>query len=106
MIGTLIHHLTTMPAWLALVVIFAIPALEASAFVGFLFPGETALVVGGLLAANGTVPLAAVLAVGIAGAVIGDSVGYAVGRRYGTGVVRGVAGRWVSEDRLDRARRY
>src|SRR5204862_117029 len=36
MIGTLIHHLTTMPAWLALVVIFAVPALEASAFVGVL----------------------------------------------------------------------
>jgi undecaprenyl-diphosphatase len=105
-IGTVVNHLMSMPAWLALLAVFAVPALEASAFLGFLFPGETVLVVGGLLAAHGTVPLWAVLAVGIGGAIIGDSIGYAVGRRYGARAVRGVAGRWVSDVRLDRARRY
>lgn len=106
MITALLHQLVALPVWLALTVVFAVPALEASAFVGFLFPGETALVVGGVLAAQGGLPLAAVLAVGIAGAIIGDSIGYFVGRRYGVRVVRGVAGRWVSEQRLERARRY
>lgn len=106
MIGSLVTHLLAMPAWLALLAVFAVPALEASAFVGFLFPGETVLVVGGLLAAQGAVPLWAVIAAGVAGAVVGDSVGYFVGRRYGSRAVRGVAGRWVTEERLSRANRY
>ncbi len=106
MIGALVNHLLTVPVWVALLVVFAVPALEASAFVGFLFPGETALVLGGLMAAQGSAPLLAVLAVGIAGAIIGDSVGYLIGRRYGSRAVRGIAGRWVTEQRLDRARRY
>jgi membrane-associated protein len=36
--------------WLALAVIFAIPALESSVFLGFVFPGEIAVLLGGVLA--------------------------------------------------------
>lgn len=94
------------PAWAALVAVFALPALESSAFVGFVFPGEIALILGGLLAQQGRVALVAVLAAGFAGAVVGDSVGYAVGRRYGHRVLGGTLGRFVERDRLDRAERY
>jgi len=44
-------------------------------------PGETALLIGGPLAGVGHVDVVAVAASGIAGAVIGDSVGHEVGRR-------------------------
>src|SRR3954468_17115080 len=95
-----------LPAWAVLVVVFALPALESSAFVGFVFPGEIALLLGGVLAQQGVVPLRAVLAAGFAGAVIGDTVGYGVGRRYGRRVLDGTLGRLVKRDHLDRAERY
>lgn len=94
------------PAWAVLIAVFALPALESSAFIGFIFPGEIALILGGVLAQQGRVALAAVLAAGFAGAVLGDSVGYLVGRRYGRRVLEGTLGRFVKRDHFDRAERY
>ena len=51
---------------------------EAALFVGFVLPGETTALLGGVLANRQQVSLA-----GIA-AILGDSVGYEVGRHFGT----------------------
>src|SRR5205823_5570304 len=67
----------------AYALVFVLPALESSAFLGFLFPGELAVVLGGVLAFQGRVSLPLVMASAIAGAILGDSVGYAVGARWG-----------------------
>jgi membrane-associated protein len=75
----LVEGLLSLNGWLALLLIFLLPALEAPAFLGMILPGELALVLGGVLAHEGRVPLAAAVAVGIAGAVVGDSVGYWIG---------------------------
>lgn len=99
-------HILSLPPWVALLVVFLLPALEASAFVGFVFPGEIALILGGVLAFQGVVPLWAVLVAGIGGAVIGDSIGYLVGRRYGRRLVDGTLGRFVNHEHLDRGERY
>ena len=80
---SLIEHILSLSGWLALLIVFAVPALESSVFLGFFFPGETALILGGVLASYGRVSLWAVLVAGISGAIIGDSVGYLVGREYG-----------------------
>lgn len=101
----IVQHLLSLPAWLALAVVFAVPALEASAFLGFVFPGETVLLLGGVLAGQGHVPLAGVMALGIAGAIVGDLVGYAVGRRWGRRILDSTAGRFVRAEHLDRAER-
>ena len=69
--------------WAALALVFALPALEASAFVGFVFPGEIAVLLGGVLAYQGRISLGAAVAAAILGAVIGDSAGYLIGRRWG-----------------------
>ncbi len=80
----LVEHILQLPAWVALLVVFAMPALEASTFLGFIFPGEIACLLGGVLAyQRARSSLALVIVVAIAGAVIGDSVGFAVGYRYG-----------------------
>jgi membrane-associated protein len=42
---------------LVLLVVFALPALEASTLLGIVVPGELALVLGGVLAHQGRVPL-------------------------------------------------
>jgi membrane protein DedA with SNARE-associated domain len=106
MVDTVAAHILALPAWVALLLVFALPALESSAFVGFIFPGEIALILGGVLAYEGRVPLVAVLVAGVAGAIIGDSVGYAVGRRWGRRLLDGTVGRFVNHKHLDRGERY
>ena len=56
---------------------------EAALFFGFLLPGETAVIIGGVLAYRQSVSLTAMALVVVAAAILGDSVGYEVGKRYG-----------------------
>ncbi len=97
------HAILDLHGWAALGVVFLVPALESSAFLGFLFPGEVAVLLGGVLAERGRVPLAAVVAAAVLGAIIGDSVGYEVGKRWGRQILDGTIGRFVKADHLDRA---
>jgi membrane protein DedA with SNARE-associated domain len=57
---------------------------EAALFVGFVLPGETAVLLGGVLANQHRVSLPVMIAVAVLAAIIGDSVGYGVGRHFGT----------------------
>jgi membrane protein DedA with SNARE-associated domain len=91
--------LTSVPTWLVYLAIFAFPFLEASVFLGFVFPGETALVLGGVLASQGRLSVGIVIALAIVGAISGDAVGYAVGRRFGPGLQASRLGRLVGEKR-------
>jgi membrane protein DedA with SNARE-associated domain len=50
---------------------------------GIPLPGETALIAGSALAKHGGLQIEVVIAVAAAAAIIGDSAGYAVSRRYG-----------------------
>jgi len=92
-----------LPPGVTLALVFALPLLEASAFVGFVVPGEIGVLLGGVLANQHRVSLAAVLVLGISGAIIGDSIGYEVGRRYGERVLAKVPDRLLDEQRLRRA---
>ena len=56
---------------------------EAGLFVGFVLPGETAVLVAGVVASKGHVNVVTLCAVVVASAIAGDSLGYEVGRRYG-----------------------
>src|SRR5215217_6419596 len=47
--------------WVALLVVFLLPALEASVFFGFLFPGEVAVILGGVLAFQHRITLGAAI---------------------------------------------
>lgn len=101
----------TLEGGAALAVVFLLPALEASAFVGFVFPGEVAVLLGGVLAHDGRVSLGAAIAAGISGAVVGDTIGYVVGRRYGHRILS-VVGRRIPflrhriDEHLEQARAY
>jgi membrane-associated protein len=57
---------------------------EAALFVRFVLPGETAVLLGGVLAHEHRVSLPLIAAVAVLAAIIGDSVGYEVGRQFGT----------------------
>jgi membrane protein DedA with SNARE-associated domain len=100
--GQIAEGLLSLSGWAALACLFVLPALEAPAFLGLVLPGELALVLGGVLAAQGRVPLAAALAAGTAGALAGDSAGYWIGRRLGPRLLATRLGRRVGPARLRR----
>ena len=73
---------------LAYVVIFGLVFAEAALFVGFVLPGETACLIGGVLCATGRLHLAVLLPLVVVAAIVGDSVGYEVGRLGGPSLLR------------------
>ncbi len=85
MLSWLLDHLSTLPALLIYVVVGALVFAEAALLIGFVLPAETAVVVGGVLASHGrgTINLSILMAVVIVFAIVGDSVGYAIGHHYG-----------------------
>ncbi|GAA4390073.1 DedA family protein [Actinomadura sp. NPDC048032] len=72
-----------LPPAMIYLIIAALVFAEAALFVGFVFPGETAIVVGGVLASQHVLSLPLLLVVAVVAAVAGDSVGYEIGRKYG-----------------------
>jgi membrane-associated protein len=78
---------------------------EAAVFVGFVLPGETAVVLGGVLASRHGIDLRVLVVLVVVCAVVGDTVGYEVGRHYGTRVL-GWGPLRRHEERLDRARGF
>ncbi|HJW58080.1 MAG TPA: DedA family protein, partial [Actinomycetota bacterium] len=98
--GQLAEGLLSLSGWAALAVLFVLPALEAPAFLGLVLPGEVALLLGGVLAHQDRIALPAALAVGVAGALAGDSAGYWIGRRWGSRLLTSRLGRRVGPSRL------
>jgi membrane-associated protein len=73
--------------WVILTVVGLVVFAEDALFVGFVIPGETAAILGGVAAHSGSVPLYGVIIVVVVAAVVGDSVGYEVGRHLGPRVL-------------------
>lgn len=88
-----VEWLLALPPALVLLAALVLPAAEASAFVGLVVPGETAVFVAGVVAHGDRLPLAAVIVAAAVGAVVGDQIGYRVGRRWGPGLVGRLPGR-------------
>jgi len=57
--------------------------LETGAFVGLIAPGETAIVLGGVVAAQGVINLVAVLLIAWVAAALGDIASFVLGARLG-----------------------
>ena len=102
MSGLLESVLTASPA-LVYAVVIALVFVEDAVFVGFVVPGETAAILGGVAASRGTVSLTGMIVAVVLAAIVGDSVGYEVGRYAGPRVLRA---RMLDRhrDRLDGAR--
>jgi len=102
-IAHLVHGLLQLHGWPVYLVVAALTFVESAAFVGFVLPGETAMVVAGILAARGNISLSVMLAVAAAAAVSGDQVGYLIGRQLGTRLREGRLARRIGDGRWDRA---
>ena len=64
-------------------IVFALVFAEDALFIGFVIPGETAAVVGGVFASRGDLPLWGMILVVISAAILGDTVGYEIGKHLG-----------------------
>jgi membrane protein DedA with SNARE-associated domain len=84
----LVDKLLHVPGWVVLSVVGLIVFAEDALFVGFVLPGETVAVLGGVAARLGNVPLTGVLIVVVVAAIVGDTVGYEIGKHVGGRVLR------------------
>lgn len=101
------HWIQTTADWLVsnnlqtplFILLITLAFAEAAAFIGFVLPGETALLIGGVLAAQKVWPLWLFLLCAIIGAIAGDSVGYELGKHFGPRIEVSRLGRLVGAKR-------
>lgn len=82
-----VEGLLGVPAPVAYLLIALLVFAEAAVFVGFVLPGETAVLLGGVLASTGRLSLSVLLVLVVLAAIAGDSVGFEVGKHFGPRVL-------------------
>jgi membrane protein DedA with SNARE-associated domain/membrane-associated phospholipid phosphatase len=81
--------------------------LETGAFIGLVAPGETTVIVGGLVAGQGQISLMVLIAIVWTCAVLGDLTSYTLGRRLGRDfMVRHGARVKITEERLQQVEAF
>src|SRR4051794_2761002 len=93
----------TLGAWTYLLV-GGLAFLETGAFVGLIAPGETAIVLGGVVAASGRVSLALVLLIAWVCATSGDVASFWLGRRLGRRFLHRQS--WLPHARVSQVERF
>jgi membrane-associated protein len=66
---------------------YLLPAIIGLESMGIPSPGETALVLAAVLASQGSLNIWLVILIGVASAIMGDNLGYLLGRRFGRRVL-------------------
>ncbi|MEE4302814.1 MAG: hypothetical protein V2J19_01570, partial [Wenzhouxiangella sp.] len=79
----LLQPLFELPALTVYILIGLLCWTEAAFFLGFVTPGELAVVTGGILASRGQIELDVLLGVVLAATVAGNATGFYLGRRFG-----------------------
>ncbi|MCA1833463.1 MAG: DedA family protein [Actinomycetota bacterium] len=79
---------------------------ERSILIGLFVPGDVILALGGIYAARHDLSLTLVIVIGTFAAIIGESTGYWLGRRYGLALVKRLPLVRRLEDRIEGAQEY
>lgn len=82
-ISFVLHEIHALPGPLVYVLVVLLVFGEAALFVGFVLPGETTVLVAGVVASQGNINIGILCVLVVVSAVVGDSVGYAVGHHFG-----------------------
>jgi membrane-associated protein len=79
---------------------------ESGLLVGFFLPGDTLLFSAGFFAAQDKLPLVWLLPAVVVSAVIGDNVGYTIGRRMGSRLFKKQDGILFRKEYIDKAEKF
>jgi membrane protein DedA with SNARE-associated domain len=83
LINSLVDTVLGAPPWLVYVLVGLVVFAEDALFVGFVLPGETLAIIGGVTASLGHTHLTVILLIVVLAAIVGDSVGFEIGRLFG-----------------------
>ena len=86
--------------------LFLIVFVESGLLIGFFLPGDSLLFSAGFLASQGLLDITAVLVLVVIAAILGDSVGYSLGRRFGARVFSRPDARIFNKSHLERSERF
>ena len=87
-------------------IVFGVCLLENSAFVGAIVPGDVVLLLAGFYVQRSSLDLVPVIVLALVGAVIGDTIGYFIGRTGGRRLVDRFGKHLLPARRLERMDRY
>jgi membrane-associated protein len=87
-VSYLLHEIHRLPGPLVYGLVTLLVFGEAALLFGFILPGETAVLVAGVVASQGHVNVEVVAALVVVAAITGDSVGYFVGHRWGESLMK------------------
>jgi membrane-associated protein len=103
----LIQLLTTLlTGWMGYALLFAIVFSETGLLVGFFLPGDSLLFTVGVVAGAGDLNIVIVNLVLMAGAMIGDSTGYWIGRKTGPRIFNRPNSRLFKREHLMRTHQF
>lgn len=101
-----LQHLEDLIRWGGYTVLAVIIFAETGLFVGFFLPGDSLLVTAGLFAARGDLSLAVMFILLSLMAIVGDGVGYWIGRVTGPKIFTREKSWFFAKDHLLRAQRF
>jgi membrane-associated protein len=79
---------------------------ESGLLIGFFLPGDTLLFTAGFFAAQGKLSLGWLLAVIVAAAIVGDNVGYTIGKHSGKRIFKKKEGLFFRKQYVDQAQAF
>ena len=102
MLDNLMNFVDRLGHW-GYLIVFAVVAMECQAFLGLAMPGESLVMAGGFFARHGLLDLGDLIVVVSAAAILGDTIGYQLGRYLGRGWLLKQGRRFgFRQERLDR----
>lgn len=97
---------TVLSGWLGYIALFGIVFAETGLLVGFFLPGDSLLFTVGVVAGAGQLNIALINILLMAAAVIGDGVGFYLGRRTGPAIFNRPDSRFFKQEYLRRTHEF
>ena len=101
-----LFDLETFIKTIGLLGVFGVIFAETGLLIGFFLPGDSLLFMAGFLASQDFLNFPALMAGTFIAAVVGDSVGYAFGKKAGPAIFRKEDSRFFNKKNLDRAQKF
>jgi len=101
-----LYNLKELIRWGGYAVLTAIVFAETGLLIGFFLPGDSLLVTAGVIAATGELDIVLLNVLLIAAAIIGDTVGYAIGKKTGPRIFTREKSFFFAKDHLLRTKAF